>query len=64
MQTVYRRRLRALMVLVIAVATHGINAQAQDPNTETRLALIIGNGEYPNIPLTNPVTDARDLASA
>ncbi|MFH2113184.1 MAG: caspase family protein [Spirochaetota bacterium] len=64
MQTVYYRRLRALMVLVIAVATHGINAQAQDPNAEIRLALIKGNGEYPNIPLKNPVNDARDLASA
>ena len=28
-----------------------------------KLALIIGNGDYDNSPLTNPVNDARDLAA-
>jgi uncharacterized caspase-like protein len=32
--------------------------------TEHRLALVIGNGDYPNAPLRNPVNDARDLAAA
>lgn len=31
---------------------------------ESRIALVIGNGSYPNVPLKNPVNDARDLASS
>jgi uncharacterized caspase-like protein len=30
---------------------------------ERRLALVIGNGDYPNAPLRNPVNDAKDLAA-
>jgi hypothetical protein len=31
---------------------------------ETRVALIIGNGDYTNVPLKNPPNDAQDLAKA
>jgi hypothetical protein len=31
---------------------------------ETRLALVIGNGDYANVPLKNPPNDARDMAAA
>jgi uncharacterized caspase-like protein len=34
------------------------------PAKERRLALVIGNGDYPNAPLRNPVNDARDFAAA
>jgi uncharacterized caspase-like protein len=26
--------------------------------------MVIGNGSYPNVPLKNPVNDAKDLASS
>jgi hypothetical protein len=32
--------------------------------TESRVALVIGNSTYPNVPLKNPANDARDLADA
>ncbi len=32
-------------------------------NTKTRLALVIGNGQYPNAPLENPPHDAAAIAS-
>jgi hypothetical protein len=32
--------------------------------SETRVALVVGNGAYSNVPLKNPVNDARDLATA
>lgn len=40
--------------------------QNASPNTTTgkRLALVIGNGDYPNAPLKNPVNDAQDIAAA
>lgn len=31
---------------------------------EKRVALVIGNGKYPGIPLKNPTNDARDMAAA
>jgi hypothetical protein len=34
------------------------------PQAETRIALVIGNGSYANVPLKNPVNDAQDLARA
>jgi hypothetical protein len=36
---------------------------AAEPDSETRLALVIGNSAYPNAPLKNPVNDAEDLAA-
>ena len=34
------------------------------PDTETRIALVIGNGAYANVPLKNPVNYPHDLADA
>jgi hypothetical protein len=39
-------------------------AQAATGSGETRVALVIGNSDYPNVPLKNPVNDARDMAAA
>lgn len=33
------------------------------PPTEKRVALVIGNSNYPQAPLTNPVNDATDMAA-
>jgi len=51
-------RLAALVVaLLLALATTG--------NAETRVALVIGNGAYTNLPpLQNPVNDAADIADS
>ena len=34
------------------------------PTKARRLALVVGNDDYPSAPLRNPVNDARDLAAA
>jgi len=55
-------RLRFVFVLgLLLSAIAYVNAQAQG---ETRVALVIGNSDYPNVPLKNPANDARDLAKA
>jgi hypothetical protein len=39
-------------------------AQTAAKGTETRIALVIGNSSYANVPLKNPVNDATDMAAA
>ncbi|MFK5893128.1 MAG: SUMF1/EgtB/PvdO family nonheme iron enzyme [Pseudomonadota bacterium] len=39
-------------------------AGAVDPNKEYRVALVIGNSDYENAELRNPVNDATDIATA
>jgi hypothetical protein len=55
--------IRAFCILatacLVAPAAFGQSADA-----ETRIALIIGNGDYANVPLKNPANDARDLAES
>ena len=51
------------------LAAHGVSgAQAQtgpaEPPKERKLALVIGNGNYRNGPLKNPVGDARAVAAS
>jgi len=57
----------------VLAAAPGFGAIAAEPQSvdrnpvlvkERRLALVIGNGNYPNAPLRNPVNDARDFAAA
>lgn len=38
--------------------------QLGGPNTERRVALVVGNGAYETAPLKNPVNDAQDMAQA
>ena len=51
----------ALFVLLIVL--FGWCSQAHAQGQETRVALVIGNGNYKNSPLKNPVNDARDMAA-
>ena len=44
------------------VALVGWCSQAHAQAQETRVALVIGNSNYKNSPLKNPVNDARDMA--
>ncbi|MEA1897529.1 MAG: caspase family protein [Bacteroidota bacterium] len=41
-----------------------IYAQTDNANVERRIALVIGNGDYLQSPLANPVNDARSMARA
>ena len=45
------------------VALFGWCSQAHAQPQETRVALVIGNSNYKNSPLKNPVNDARDMAA-
>ena len=50
----------AALLALVAVALAAPTARA-----ETRFALVIGNGAYRNVPaLTNPPSDAKDIAAA
>jgi len=51
----------ALFVLMFVL--FGWCTQAHAQGQETRVALVIGNGNYKNSPLKNPVNDARDMAA-
>jgi hypothetical protein len=63
---------RSFFFLMAAILTLGGAASAQDRTTkavpatsaESRVALIIGNGNYKDFPLANPTNDARDIAVA
>lgn len=50
----------AVMILAVGLI-HALNAEAA---TESRVALVIGNGSYAEAPLRNPVNDARAMAAA
>jgi len=58
---------KTALVLAALLLSQGLfataSAQATAP-AETRVALVIGNGAYPSVPLKNPVNDARDLSEA
>jgi len=58
-------RLDSLRTLCLS-ATLACGAPAQDPGprAERRIALVIGNGAYPDAPLRNPTHDAADMAEA
>ena len=57
--------LALLLGALAAVAGGAFAAPAAGTATgEKRLALVVGNADYPNAPLRNPVNDARDLAAA
>lgn len=62
-----------LILAASVLAAPGFGASAAEPPSvardpalikERRLALVIGNGDYQNAPLRNPVNDARDFAAA
>lgn len=48
--------------LVVAVLMLAL-AMVRPAAAETRIALVIGNADYKDAPLRNPVNDARDIAS-
>ncbi len=66
----FRVATRILLVGLLAAAAglgwpageRGAPASRAQPAVELRIALVIGNGDYPNAPLANPVNDARAVA--
>jgi hypothetical protein len=56
----------AIFVLASMTCFVGPAAAAPKGNSpsEARIALVIGNGSYSNVPLKNPANDARDVAAA
>jgi hypothetical protein len=54
---------KIVLFLAALLSLQPLLAQAPQP-AETRIALVVGNGAYPNAPLKNPVNDAKDLAAA
>jgi hypothetical protein len=55
----------ALILAATLLAGAALGAAAQDAaGKESRIALVIGNGSYSNVPLKNPANDARDLSDA
>ena len=58
-------RVARLALLLVAAAIVATTAVAAPPAKATRrYALVIGNGAYRDVPLANPVNDARDMARA
>ena len=55
-----------VVALSLTVSTAEVREAGSDasPVKARRLALVVGNGDYPSAPLRNPVNDARDLAAA
>src|SRR5262249_40642147 len=53
-------RLALILVLAALAATRAIAAPG--PKATHRYALVIGNGAYRDVPLKNPVYDARAMA--
>src|SRR5690349_15652672 len=60
MDKVLRTGFLALAAVLVATAAFGQSPAAKPP----RLALVIGNGAYKDVPLPNPVNDAADMAKA
>ena len=55
--------MRGFLILLIVCVLVGV-PMAGDAVTERRVALVIGNSNYMDAPLRNPVNDATDMASA
>jgi uncharacterized caspase-like protein len=53
---------RALMAAVVSILVVTASAGAQATREEARIALVIGNSSYREVPLRNPVNDVRAMA--
>jgi caspase domain-containing protein len=57
------RVLTAALVL-LGLAAAAVGQPPPTPSAERRIALLVGNGDYPAAPLRNPPNDARTMAQA
>ena len=58
-----RHFLSRLLLTCIGFAVMACSAWAQGLDNEPRHALVVGNSDYSNAPLRNPVNDADDMAA-
>jgi len=58
------RKVAQVLFAVCLLATLGVNQADAEKIRGDRLALVIGNKDYPQRPLINPVNDARDIKAA
>jgi uncharacterized caspase-like protein len=58
-----RRRLRAILIGAVSILASQLTF-ASESARDQRLALVIGNGAYAQLPLKNPVNDARAMSNA
>ncbi len=56
--------MRVLYIVLFALFVQLLQAQTSAPLINRRIAYVIGNAEYEQNPLYNPVNDARDVAKA
>jgi hypothetical protein len=56
--------LAAALLLAPRPSAAAPSPQKGSSPSEVRIALVIGNGAYPNVPLKNPANDAKDIAAA
>jgi hypothetical protein len=61
--------MRIVIVLLLLLSTFSVLAaqargtlRVESATSEPRVALVIGNAAYEDVPLTNPVNDAEDIA--
>ena len=63
-----QRGLKMTQIMIRLIVVVGVcllfNPSKALPDTERRIALVIGNGGYTSAPLRNPVHDATDMAAA
>jgi Sulfatase-modifying factor enzyme 1/Caspase domain len=57
-------KLITLAWLFLSTPSWAVDNEAQSSGQGERLALVIGNKDYPQKPLLNPVNDARDMKNA
>lgn len=60
--TLVRRLGWALSLALAWILQLPVPSHAQDRPPEKRIALVVGNSQYPKVPLDNPVNDARLIA--
>ena len=56
-----RSLMRVLIVAVVSILVVAAAADAQATREEPRIALVIGNSSYREVPLRNPVNDVRAM---
>jgi hypothetical protein len=64
-KVIYRRSASIIIASIVLLSAIPLAAEtASETLPEARIALVIGNSAYPNVPLKNPANDARDISAA
>jgi caspase domain-containing protein len=63
LKTIYNRKSNALPLVIFGIFLLSIGFERQ-AFAEKKIALVIGNSDYRDVPLTNPLNDAEDISAA